>query len=90
MTYAKCIVFYLHNLKYFQSLADTVSCIVEGVLKTSATLNYYDDDVIKLLYELLSHDPTNRPNSSSVLSHPFILPYILNSNCHWFKSGRKG
>lgn len=66
-----------------------VSCIVEGIINPSNTLNYYDNDVIRLLSELLNRDPTSRPNASAILSHPHILPYVLNSNSHWFKSGRK-
>lgn len=62
---------------------------MEGILHSSVKLNYYDNDVIRLLYELLNRDPTCRPNASAILSHPYILPYVLNSNCHWFKSNRK-
>lgn len=66
-----------------------MSNIVEGVLSPSEKMNYYDNDLIYLLYELLDRDPTSRPNASAILSHPFILPYVLNSNSHWPKSGRR-
>lgn len=62
---------------------------MEGVLNPSEKMIYYDNDVIKLMYELLNRDPTNRPNASTLLSNPYILPYVLNSNCHWLKAGRK-
>jgi serine/threonine protein kinase len=62
---------------------------MEGVLSPSEKMKYYDHDVIRLMHELLSCDPTSRPNASALLSHPYILPYVLNSNCHWFKAGRK-
>jgi len=52
-------------------------------------MNYYDNDVLRLLNELLNRDPTSRPNTSTILSHPFILPYVLNSNSYRFKSSRK-
>lgn len=88
----------IHNIKFLflfivsiflQSLADTVSCIMEGVLSPSVTMSYYDSDVVKLLYELLKCDSTDRPDTSIILSHPFILPFVLNSNSQWFKSDRK-
>lgn len=79
----------LIKLKYFQSFANIVSCIIEGNFSPSNKINYYDNDVIKLLNELLNRDPTNRPNASAILSHPHILPYVLNYNSYWFKSGRK-
>lgn len=66
-----------------------MSCILEGNLSPTATINYFDYDLVKLDYELLDRDPTNRPNASAILSHPHLLPYVLNSNFHWFKSGRK-
>lgn len=66
-----------------------MSCIMEGILNPVVTMNYYDNDVIRLLYELLNRDPTSRPNASAILSHPFILPYVLNNNNHWKSSGRK-
>lgn len=69
-------------------MADTISSIMEGVLSLSETINYYDTDLVKLMNELLSSDSTSRPNSSVILSHPYILPYTLNSNSHWFKFAR--
>lgn len=62
---------------------------MEGILHPSLKLNYYDNDLIKLLNELLNRDPTNRPDASVILSNPYILPYVLNSNCQWFKSNRR-
>lgn len=62
---------------------------MEGILNPSEKINYFDNDVVRLLYELLNCDPTNRPNASSILSHPYIVPYVLNNNFNWFKSGRK-
>jgi len=59
------------------------------VLSLTEKITFYDNDVIRLLYELLNRDPTVRPNASAILSNPYILPYVLNSNGHWFKSGRK-
>lgn len=62
---------------------------MEGVLSLPVTIYCYDNDIIKLLYELLNRDPTRRPNASAILSHPYILPYVLNSNYHKFKSGKR-
>ncbi|XP_060852068.1 serine/threonine-protein kinase Nek8-like [Rhopalosiphum padi] len=87
-----CVLYYLITSKhpfYAESLADTISSIVEGVLSLTEKITFYDNDVIRLLYELLNRDPTVRPNASAILSNPYILPYVLNSNGHWFKSGRK-
>lgn len=62
---------------------------MEGVLSPSEKMKYYDNDVIRLMHELLNCDPTNRPNASALLSHPYILPYVMESNYHWIKAGRK-
>lgn len=66
-----------------------MSNIVEGVLSPPEKIKYYDNDLISLMYELLNRDPTSRPNASAILSHPFILPYVLNNNCHRFKLSKK-
>ncbi|XP_050437010.1 serine/threonine-protein kinase Nek8-like [Adelges cooleyi] len=86
-----CVLYYLMSMKhpfYGQSLAELVSCIVEGVLNPMTTRKYYDIDLVRLVYELLNRDPTARPDASEILSHPHILPYILNSTSHRFKSSR--
>ncbi|XP_050536503.1 serine/threonine-protein kinase Nek8-like isoform X2 [Daktulosphaira vitifoliae] len=87
-----CVLYYLMSMKhlfYGQSLAEVVSCIVEGVFNPLKTINYYDADLVRLMSELLNHDPTNRPDASEILSHPHVLPFILHSTNHWLKSGRR-